>query len=66
VFRGLGVSTSEAVSIFLHQVVLHQGFPFPLRIPNEETLEAMAEDVSKLPGYKDGRAMMKEILDEPG
>lgn len=62
VFRGLGVSTSEAVSMFLRQVVIHQGFPFPLRIPNKGTLEALAEDATKLSGYTDSRMMVKEIL----
>jgi len=64
VFKGLGVSTSEAVSIFLHQVVLHQGFPFPLTIPNAQTRESMAENHTKLKGYGNGTKMMNEILSE--
>ena len=64
VFKGLGVSTSETVSMFLHQVVLHQGFPFPLTIPNAQTREAMAEDHTKLKGYHDNIKMMDEILSE--
>lgn len=64
VFKGLGVSTSEAVSMFLHQVVLHQGLPFPLTIPNAQTREAMAEDHAKLKGYRDSTKMMDEILSE--
>jgi DNA-damage-inducible protein J len=43
VFARLGVSTSEAITMFLNQVVLHKGFPFPLRIPNAETRKAIKE-----------------------
>lgn len=64
VFKGLGLSTSEAVTLFFRQVVLHRGFPFPIKIPNEETLASFAEDISKLPRYTDGDAMMREILSE--
>ena len=64
VFKDLGISTSDAVSLFLQQVVLHRGFPFPLRVPNEETQAALAEDASTLTGYTDAEAMMGEILSE--
>lgn len=64
VFKNIGVSTSEAISIFLHQVVAHRGFPFPVREPNEETIAAIREDLSDKPTYKDADAMMREILDE--
>ena len=34
----LGVSTSEAVTMFLRQVVLNKGIPFPVRVSNAETI----------------------------
>ena len=43
VFRRLGMSTSEAISLFFAQVGLHKGLPFPVRVPNQETIEAMQE-----------------------
>ena len=64
VFKKIGISTSDAISIFLHQVVAHRGFPFPVLEPNEETIEALKEDWTTLRGYKSGREMMKDILDE--
>ena len=64
IFRELGVSTSEAIAMFLRQVVLHKGFPFPLKIPNEETIEALAEDHIVLKGYTNSRKMMEDILAE--
>lgn len=43
VFAKLGLSPSEAVRLFYRQVELYQGFPFDLRIPNEETLQAIRD-----------------------
>ncbi len=43
VFAKLGLSPSEAVRLFYRQVELHQGFPFDLRVPNEETLRAIRD-----------------------
>jgi len=33
IFKKLGVSPSEAITLFLAQVKLHQGMPFPVRLP---------------------------------
>lgn len=44
--ESLGMTISEAVNVFLHQVVLHKGLPFEVKYPdsfNKETLDAMAE-----------------------
>jgi len=38
-----GLSLSDAVNIFLTQVVLEKGIPFPIRIPNETTKQALKE-----------------------
>ena len=38
-----GLSLSDAVNIFLTQVVLERGIPFPVRIPNEVTKEVLEE-----------------------
>ena len=37
IFRRLGVSTTQAISIFYKQVVLQKGLPFNVAIPNETT-----------------------------
>ena len=41
----LGISITEAVNIFLHQVILSNGIPFEIKKPkfNKETLEAIEE-----------------------
>ena len=43
VLAQLGISTSDLINILLHQVVLTKGVPFDVRIPNDETIAAMAE-----------------------
>ena len=45
VLQYLGITTSEAVTIFLRQVVLTRGIPFPVKAPtyNDETIAAIRE-----------------------
>jgi DNA-damage-inducible protein J len=43
VLRRVGVSTTEVVTMLLHQIVLRKGVPFNVRVPNDETRRAMAE-----------------------
>lgn len=43
VFGRLGLTTTEAIRLFLKQVELHKGLPFPVRIPNKETIKAIRE-----------------------
>jgi len=51
VLQYLGMTTSEAVTIFLRQVVLNNGIPFPIKAPayNDETIAALreAESIAK-------------------
>lgn len=42
-FETLGLTTTQAITLFYQQVKLNQGLPFPVRIPNEETLRTFAE-----------------------
>lgn len=39
----IGLTTSEAVRLFLHSVVLHKGIPFELKVPNAQTQQALKE-----------------------
>jgi DNA-damage-inducible protein J len=43
VLRRVGVSTTDVITMLLHQIVLRKGVPFDVRVPNEETRRAMAE-----------------------
>lgn len=41
IFKQYGLGSSEAFNIFLTQSVLQRGIPFEIKIPNDETLEAI-------------------------
>jgi DNA-damage-inducible protein J len=43
VLRRVGISTTDAITMLLHQIVLRRGLPFEARIPNKQTIAAMAE-----------------------
>ncbi len=43
VLAALGMSPTEAITLFYRQVTLYRGLPFPVRIPNAATRRAMRE-----------------------
>ncbi|MDE0053498.1 MAG: type II toxin-antitoxin system RelB/DinJ family antitoxin [Gammaproteobacteria bacterium] len=43
VFSRLGLSTTQAITLFYKQVTLQQGLPFAVKIPNTETRKALQE-----------------------
>jgi len=43
VLKKIGLTSSEAITLFLAQVKLTKGLPFPLRVPNKETRRAIKE-----------------------
>jgi DNA-damage-inducible protein J len=63
IFSELGISTTEAIRLFLKQVELHRGLPFPVSVPNEETLAAMAEanNPSTLKRYRSFREIRNQV-----
>jgi len=53
ILNTLHISMSEAISIYLTQVVLHKGIPFDIKIPNELTVKTIekaekGEDMHKV------------------
>ncbi len=58
----IGISTTDAVSVFLRQVSLQNGLPFEVKIPNTETQAAFKEDISKAKSYTDVDVMFADIL----
>lgn len=63
VFSKLGISTTEAIRLFLKQVELHQGLPFPVTVPNAETIAAMMEanDPAALKQYASFRELREKV-----
>jgi len=43
VLKRIGLTPSEAITLFLTQVKLTKGLPFPVRVPNAETRRAIRE-----------------------
>ena len=56
VFKQLGLKPSQAINLFLSQVVMRGGIPFELKskVPNAKTLAAFkeADNPENLPKYK--------------
>lgn len=63
IFTDLGISTTEAIRLFLKQVEMYNGLPFPVLIPNEETVSAMreADDPAALRRYGSFRELRDRI-----
>lgn len=63
ILKSLGLSTSEAINIFFRQVRLRRGLPFPVEMPNDETLEAFrdSEEGMGLVECKDADDMFKRL-----
>ena len=53
VFDKIGITEGEAIRMFYAQVYLHQGMPFRVSIPNQETITAMkeGENSENLPSF---------------
>ena len=43
IFSDLGISTTEAIRLFLQQVEIHEGLPFQTISPSGQTIAAMEE-----------------------
>ena len=43
----LGLTTTQAVSLFFKQISLNKGLPFAVEIPNEETIQAIEDGLNK-------------------
>ena len=65
VFSTLGLSPTEAITLFYKQVTMHHGLPFAVRIPNKATLEALRQARAKegLIAYDSVGDLMADIDD---
>lgn len=43
IFKTYGIGLSDAFNMFLTQAVLERGIPFEMKIPNNETIQAMKD-----------------------
>ena len=57
IFKQYGMGLSDAFNIFLAQSVLQRGIPFEIKIPNDDTAQAIKE-------ARSGKNMSKVNLDD--
>ena len=43
ILNELGISMSEAISLYMSQIVKHRGIPFPIKLPNDELLASFQQ-----------------------
>ena len=43
ILKKLNISMSEAISMYLSQITLHNGIPFEIKIPNEATAKVLKD-----------------------
>lgn len=63
VLKRLGISTTEAISLFLSQIRLQRGLPFDVKIPNKTTLETFrkTDEGKELNEYKSVDDFVKKM-----
>ena len=63
VFSEIGISMTEAIRLFLKQVELYRGLPFPVSIPNAATAAAMrqANNPARLNRYGSFSELRKKV-----
>lgn len=74
ILESLGISLSEAINLYLHQIKLNNGIPFNLQIKepkwSDEMLEALAEaeEIEKHPEnykkYHSAKELMEDLESE--
>jgi DNA-damage-inducible protein J len=59
----LGMTPTEAITLFYKQVTLYRGLPFPVRIPNATTRKALREARSRknIESFESIEAWAKEM-----
>ncbi|MCR4290900.1 MAG: type II toxin-antitoxin system RelB/DinJ family antitoxin [Candidatus Scalindua sp.] len=63
IFKKLGITTTEAISLFYNQIKLRRGIPFEINIPNETTRKAIMEADKKrgIKKFKSVHELTKEL-----
>ncbi len=58
----LGISTTDAISVFLSQVSLQDGLPFDVKVPNKTTRAAFAQPRNTMKSFDSVDEMFEDIL----
>lgn len=62
----MGLSPSQAITLFYTQIRLNRAIPFEIKVPakkelNNETIAAMNEDIAEQPRYNSAKEMFKGL-----
>lgn len=60
IFKQIGLTTSQAITIFMNRVRSERGIPFELKVPNAKTLQAMKEADNRIGETITYEAFVKE------
>ncbi|MCP4358018.1 MAG: type II toxin-antitoxin system RelB/DinJ family antitoxin [Chloroflexi bacterium] len=63
IFRELGLSTTQAITLFYRQVGLQRGLPFSVKLPNKATQDALddAEARRNLTSFDDTDSLFEDL-----
>lgn len=63
IFQQLGLTASQAITLFYRQVEMRKGLPFPVEIPNEATLKALeeAQHREELPRFETSEELFEDL-----
>ena len=63
ILNKLNISMSEAISLYLSQITLHNGIPFEIKIPNELTAKTLkkSEERKELHKVSDVDELFQEL-----
>ena len=63
ILKRLGLSTTEAITLFLTQIRLHEGLPFKVEMPNKITRETLkkTDEGKELVKCSDAKDMFKKL-----
>ena len=68
ILENLGMTSTEAINIYLRQIILNSGIPFEIRAPkfSEDMLEAIAEvkDIEKHPEKYKKYHTIEELMED--
>ena len=60
ILKQIGLTTSQAINLFMNRVKQERGIPFELKIPNAKTLQAMEDADNNIGETITYEAFMKE------
>jgi len=59
----LGISMSEAIVMYIHQIILRKGIPFEVKLPNKTTLDTVEalENGKELHSVSNSDELLREL-----